>query len=140
MTILLDGNFGGLQHLGVPVTDLDRSRAFYQRLGFAEAMGKVFPMGDGECKVVMMQREGVIVELYQLPAGDLAEIRGREDGHIDHVAFGVADIDKAFAELTAAGLTPIEDAPVKLDFWERGCKYFAIRGPDGEKLEFNQIL
>jgi lactoylglutathione lyase len=27
-----------------------------------------------------------------------------------------------------------------LPFWKNGCKYFNITGPDGERLEFNQIL
>jgi lactoylglutathione lyase len=27
-----------------------------------------------------------------------------------------------------------------LAFWSKGCKYFNILGPDGERLEFNQIL
>ena len=48
--------------------------------------------------------------------------------------------DEAFTEITEAGLDIIEEAPVFLDFWEKGCRYFAVRGPDGEKLEFNQIL
>jgi len=34
----------------------------------------------------------------------------------------------------------IEEQPVFLPFWEKGCKYFNILGPDGERLEFNQIL
>ncbi len=140
MSTLLDGNFAGLQHVGVPVTDLERSRAFYARLGFEEVMGKEFPHGGGTCKVAMMRREGVVMELYQLPDDEQAEIRTRGDGAIDHVAFSVADIDKTFADLRAAGLAPLEEAPVPLEFWRRGCKYFAIRGPDGEKLEFNQIL
>jgi len=52
----------------------------------------------------------------------------------------VADVEKAFNELKAAGFTIIEEQPIFLNFWEKGCKYFAVRGPDGEKLEFNQIL
>ena len=27
-----------------------------------------------------------------------------------------------------------------LNFWEKGCKYFYILGPDHERLEFCQIL
>jgi len=37
-------------------------------------------------------------------------------------AFDVADIDAAFAALTAAGLTPLEPAPVFLDFRTSGCR------------------
>jgi lactoylglutathione lyase len=82
----------------------------------------------------------MIIELYQLTPKDLDELRSRKDGHIDHIAFDVADVDAAFREMQEAGMECLEEAPVLLDFWERGCKYFAIRGPDGEKLEFNQIL
>ena len=52
----------------------------------------------------------------------------------------VLDVDKAFEEVKAAGMDILEDAPVPLEFWEKGCKYFNIRGPDGEKLEFNQVI
>jgi lactoylglutathione lyase len=34
----------------------------------------------------------------------------------------------------------MEDKPVFLPFWKKGCKYFNILDPDGERLEFNQIL
>ena len=43
-------------------------------------------------------------------------------------------------ELKEADFTILEEQPVYLSFWERGCKYFNITGPDGERLEFNQIL
>lgn len=137
---LLKINFLGLQHIGLPVSDIERSREFYQNLGFENVMEKVFDNGTGTIRVAMMKRERVVIELYQLPPDQLAEIRSRKDGHIDHIAFDVADIDSAFDELKRAGLKPLQNAPVKLDFWERGCKYFSIRGPDGEILEFNQIL
>jgi hypothetical protein len=34
----------------------------------------------------------------------------------------------------------LENEPVFLAFWVKGCKYFNTSGPDGERLEFNQIL
>jgi fructan beta-fructosidase len=139
--VLLADNFAGLQHIGLPVSDLDRSVGFYGRLGFRKVMAKEFDDGSGLIKVAMMEREGVVMELYQLPPDQLSkDIRTRKDGHLDHIAFNVKDIDKAFEEVKRAGLVPLQDRPVKLDFWERGCRYFSIRGPDGEKLEFNQIL
>jgi len=33
-----------------------------------------------------------------------------------------------------------EEKPVFLSFWAKGCRYFNILGPDGERLEFNQII
>lgn len=88
----------------------------------------------------MMQQNQIIMELYQLPESDLAGIRNRKDGHVDHVAFDVSDVDQAFAMLKEASFQVIEDQPVFLPFWKNGCKYFNILGPDGERLEFNQIL
>ncbi|MCX6560149.1 MAG: VOC family protein [Candidatus Aminicenantes bacterium] len=140
-TSFLQGQLSGLQHIGLPVSDLERSVGFYQRLGFRKVMGRRFDDGSGLIQVAMMEREGVVMELYQLPPDQIAaDIRARKDGHLDHVAFNVKDIDKAFQEARDAGFMPLQKEPVKLDFWDKGCRYFSIRGPDGEKLEFNQIL
>jgi catechol 2,3-dioxygenase-like lactoylglutathione lyase family enzyme len=129
-----------IQHIGIPVTDIARSEAFYNRLGFANVMQAGFTDGGQPGTCLMMQRGAMIIELYQLPEHALGEIRSRKNGHIDHVAFDVPDIDTAFAVLTEAGFNILEPEPVLLHFWERGCKYFNITGPDGERLEFNQIL
>lgn len=140
MPQLLDQNFQGLQHLGVPVVDLEASKAFYARLGFRPVMEKTFDDGDGEVTAVMVKRGGMVIELYRLPGERHDEICRRQAGHIDHVAFSVRDIDSAFAELRAAGFETHQEAPVSLPFWTHGCRYFSIRGPSGETLEFNQIL
>jgi catechol 2,3-dioxygenase-like lactoylglutathione lyase family enzyme len=75
-----------------------------------------------------------------MPEHKLQEIKNRTDGHIDHVAFDVDDIEKTFELIRNEGLTIIENEPVFLDFWAKGCRYFNILGPDGERIEFNQIL
>ena len=134
------GNVQGFQHLGLPVTDISRSRAFYERLGFRTVFETTLPAEGGAIEVAMLDLNGFVLELYQLAGADLAEVATRRDGHVDHLALNVADIEEAWAAARAAGLTPLEEAPVFLPFWDRGCKYFNVRGPDGEKVEFNQIL
>ncbi len=129
-----------IQHIGIPVTDLGASKAFYAGLGFTDAMSSTFPHPEGTGHVCMMRRGDITLELYEFPAAALAEIRARSNGHIDHIAFDVPDIDAAFKTLSAAGYNVLEPAPVFLPFWTHGCKYFNITGPDGERLEFNQIL
>ncbi len=129
-----------IQHIGLPVTDLAVSEAFYGRLGFENVMASGFEYRGGRGQVAMMRRGEMILELYQMPEAELVEIRGRRDGHIDHVAFDVDSIAEAFAELKGAGFAVVEAEPVTLGFWERGCRYFNVLGPDGERLEFNQIL
>ena len=134
------GNVQGFQHLGLPVTDMARSRAFYERLGFRAVFETALPAEGGAIQVAMLDLSGFVLELYQLVGADLAGIAARGDGHVDHLALNVADIEQAWGAARAAGLTPLEDAPVFLPFWDKGCKYFTVRGPDGEKVEFNQIL
>ncbi len=140
--MFLKGNLRGLQHLGIPVTNLERSVQFYTTLGFTEILNSHVDVPEENDKVLVsfMEQNGVIIELYQVTRKDMAELISRNDGHVDHIAFDVADVEKAFEELKAANFDMIEKCPVFLNFWKRGCKYFAVRGPDGEKLEFNQIL
>lgn len=137
---MLEGNLCGLQHLGLPVTDIERSKAFYSRLGFTVTMTSELSSGEGAIQVTMMELSGLVLELYQLAGTQRAEIGAREDGHIDHIALDVVDIEQAFADVRAAGLELLEDAPVFLPFWEHGVRYFNVRGPDREKVEFNQRL
>lgn len=129
-----------LQHIGIPVTDIEVSEAFYQKLGFAKVTSSAFDHNGNTGKMAMMQLKDIIIELYQLPENDLNEIRSRNDGHIDHVTFDVSDIDQTYSAVKEASFHVLEDKPVFLPFWKNGCKYFNILGPDGERLEFNQIL
>jgi lactoylglutathione lyase len=130
----------GIQHIGLPVTDIKRSEAFYSKIGFAKVMEAAFDYNGDTGTCIMMKRDNMIFELYQLPAFESEKIKNRQDGHIDHIAFDVPDIDVTFSTLKSAGFNVLEEAPVFLSFWKNGCRYFNITGPDGERLEFNQKL
>ncbi len=129
-----------LQHVGLPVTNIEQSKAFYARLGFESAMDSTFLMDGATGLVCMMKRENMVMELYQVPEPALSQVKQRGDGHIDHIAFDVSDIDEAFELLKTNGFDVLEESPVFLNFWQKGCKYFNITGPDDERLEFCQIL
>ncbi len=130
----------GLQHIGIPVTDIKVSEAFYETLGFANVMGTSFDLDGDTGYVAMMKRGEIIIELYQLPEKELAEIKARGNGHVDHIAFDVDDVDTLLTEMKNEGFNILETAPVFLPFWKHGTKYFFIAGPDGERLEFNEII
>lgn len=133
-------NLGGWSHLGIPVANIEKSKTFYQQFGFKEVMSAEIPVDGDAIKAAFLEKDGFHLEFYQLLGDGLAEVRTRKDGHIDHIALDVADVDAAFAEIQDAGIVTLEDAPITLPFWEKGARYFNVRGPDGEKVEFDQIL
>lgn len=129
-----------IQHIGIPAHDLEISIPFYERLGFKNVMESPFEFDGGFGNAVMMKNHEVIVELYQMPDKQLAEIKQRRNGHVDHFAIDVPDIEVAFDTLKKAGFQILESTPTFLPFWKNGTRFFNVKGPSGETIEFNQIL
>jgi lactoylglutathione lyase len=129
-----------IQHIGIPAHDLEVSIPFYERLGFENVMESPFEFDGGFGTCVMMKNHEVIVELYQMPEKQLAEIKKRTNGHVDHFAIDVTDVDHAFETLKKAGFEILEETPTFLQFWKKGTRFFNVKGPSGEIIEFNQIL
>lgn len=122
----------GLQHLGLPTGDLDKTIAFYESLGFTQAHNTVNP-NTGE-RVCFLSCRGLCIETYECaaPAG--------RAGAIDHFALNVDDVEAAWEAVRAAGYSPVEEAIQFLPFWEKGVRFFNLVGPNGEKVEFSQKL
>ncbi len=131
-------NLRGWAHLGIPVLDLEQTTDFYKQFGFRLRLEAALPERGGVIPIRMLDKDGFVLELYRPLDEDLSAIHARSDGYIDHIALDVLSIDKVFRELCTAGFAPLENAPVPLPFWERGVKYFNVRGPNGEKVEFNE--
>jgi lactoylglutathione lyase len=129
-----------IQHIGIPAHDLEVSIPFYERLGFENVMESPFEFDGGFGSCVMMKNHEVIVELYQMPEKQLSEIKARSNGHVDHFAIDVVDVDQAFETLKKAGFEILESTPTFLQFWKNGTRFFNVKGPSGEIIEFNQIL
>lgn len=120
----------GLQHIGLPTNDMAATLAFYQSLGF-----RIAHQTENNGETVCFLRLGnVCVETYE---NGMAAGRA---GAIDHIALDVADIDEAWDAVKAAGHQPMEAEIQQLPFWSRGVRFFNILGPNGEKVEFGQIL
>jgi catechol 2,3-dioxygenase-like lactoylglutathione lyase family enzyme len=139
--MVIDLPISKLQHIGIPVKNIFSSIAFYHKLGFENVMDSEFEIPEGKGRCVMMQLKEIIIELYQLP--DLLinqDIAIRKDGHIDHFALDVKEIDQVYATVKKAGFELVQDAPLYLPFWKNGCRFFHILGPDGERIEFNEVL
>lgn len=120
----------GLQHIGLPTNDMAATAAFYQSLGFA----LVHQADNAGEKVCFFQLAGVCIEAYEN-----GRAAGRP-GAIDHIALDVDDIHAAWKAVRAAGYETREDSVRTLPFWTRGVSFFNIQGPNGETVEFSQIL
>ena len=122
----------GLQHVGIPVKNMDDAVHFYKSLGFEEAFRAAGHEGNGP--VVFMKLKGLMVELYE------RETTAGRPGAIDHIAIDVTDIAAAFDMVQKMEYPVLEKGICFLPFWQNGVRFFTICGPQGERVEFSQIL
>ncbi|MDD3337540.1 MAG: VOC family protein [Lachnospiraceae bacterium] len=123
--------FTGLQHIGVPTSDVDKTISFYETFGFEVEWSKGTAPED---KVAFLKCGSFVIETYYSEAPALA------NGAIDHMAMDVSDIDAAYEYAASKGYPSLEGKITFLPFFANGVKFFTIQGPNMEKLEFNQKL
>jgi lactoylglutathione lyase len=118
-------------HTMVRITDPDKSRAFYEALGFAfsrdmdivrdgqvEATNYFFSMGDAENVLELtFNHDG---RTYDLGSG------------YGHIAIGVDDLDTTLAQLKEQGIEP-EREPYRVR--EGGSRICFVSDPDGYRTE-----
>jgi lactoylglutathione lyase len=117
-----------LIHTCYRVADLDRSIAFYEKLGMEE-VGRI-PIRDEAINVFMgLPGDGPRLELtYNIGRDEPYEI-GSGYGHI---AITVADIDATLERLEAVGIKP-ERPPYTVR--EGGSRLCFVRDPDDYRIE-----
>ena len=123
----------GIQHIGLPTNDLEKTIEFYKTLGFEVASETTLPTD----KVAFLKLKNICIETYQSTVSDCAK---GFDGAIDHIAVDVDDIEATWEAVKAAGLTPMGAEIEFLPFWEKGVRFFKVLGPNHEPVEFSQIL
>ena len=122
----------GIQHIGVPTTDIVRSAAFYESLGFRTELDTINETNGA--RVVFLRLHNLVIETYESP-----DAVG-QPGAVDHIALDATDVDAAFVQAKAQGLNVLDEEVHFLPFWENGVKFFTIEGPNKEKVEFSQYL
>ena len=117
-----------LDHVGLTVTDMDRSLAFYQALGFT-VLRAVGPSAEG-VRSAVIQVGAQEVNLFSRP--DLVSSGSANPVGIDHFCLEVAaaSIDDVVAELRRAGIE-IARGPVK----RRDGTALFVHDPDGVRVE-----
>ena len=122
----------GLQHVGLPTNDLQKTLAFYEGLGF-ETVYQVKNEAAGE-DVAFLRLQGLTLEVYENGKAAM------EFGAIDHLAIDVTDVEAAYRLAQEQGYEIVSDGVEFLPFWNNGVKYFILLGPNRERIEFNQYL
>jgi catechol 2,3-dioxygenase-like lactoylglutathione lyase family enzyme len=119
----------GLQHIGIPTNDVEKTVGFYESLGLETYYRKT----DGGHDVAFLRLGSFVVETYK---GEPA----KRTGAIDHITFDVTDVEKVFALAKSNGYKLLDEEIVSLDFFDKGVRFFMIEGPNRERVEFNQIV
>ena len=122
----------GIQHIGIPTNDIEKTIAFYKKLGFEAALETINKEADE--KVAFLKLKTLVIETYENKAAKL------ESGAIDHVAIDVTDIEEVYQYISEKKLNTTNDTIHFLPFWENGVRFFTIEGPNKEKIEFSQYL
>ena len=114
--------------LGLRVTDLDRSLAFYSALGYAE-LGRVPETGFGSLTMLQLPDDPFVsLELVRDPARPVKDVSS-----VNHLVVQVDDLDTTIADLETHGITaesPAAPGP--------GIRTSWLTDPDGYRIELVQ--
>lgn len=132
MEMNLREQLNGVQHIGIPTNDIEKTIDFYKKLGFEIAFQTVNE--EANEKVAFLKLHTLVIETYENKAAAM------QAGAVDHIAIDVKDIEKVYDMINQAGLNSTQDTIHFLPFWENGVKFFTIEGPNKEKVEFSQYL
>jgi lactoylglutathione lyase len=124
----------GINHVGLRIRDLARSRAFYEKLGFEFIIGPIGP----EPVAIMEHLSGVNINFILNASNDasgdniLMDVPAKHTGYT-HMALEISDRESVKQQLTKAGVSITETVELP-----DGTVFFFIRDPDGNVIEFHQ--
>ncbi|MFT4518391.1 MAG: glyoxylase I family protein [Halioglobus sp.] len=138
-----------LSHIGICVSDLERSVDFYQHvLGFEELSrllvagpeaAKLLAIENVELQAVYLERDGTRIELLHYPAaghqGDAVPVPMNRLG-FTHLSLRIDDLDSIKQAIEQAGGTTLADTLVEKEEW--GTKALFVTDPDGLRIELLQ--
>ena len=122
----------GIQHIGIPTDDMEKTVSFYQSIGFQKILSTVNK--KEQTRVEFLRNGNLILETYE------SKSVCKKIGAIDHFCLNVRDIKKVYEYLKSHGFQMLENEIQFLPFWEHGVQFINILGPNGEKIEFSQKL
>lgn len=121
-----------LEHVGIMVTDMQKSIAFYRDILGLQVLGEL-EHNDPSINLVFMgfsETDDTVIELVSGYSGTVTE-----EGRVHHIALTVDDIELEVERLIRAGVTPADDGITTLS---NGARYMFFLGPDRERVELFQ--
>ncbi|MDO5738508.1 MAG: VOC family protein [Eubacteriales bacterium] len=146
-----------VMHIGLTVTDLDRSVAFYRDILGLEFQGEIMMSGEATDRLFARQNAAARIaylngskellappiELIQFTDQEIKQDRGDLfKTSVSEICFNCDDIDKVYADLVAKGVDFLSE-PQEFDFTADGfgkSKAVYLRDPDGIILELMQVI
>ena len=124
----------GINHIGIRVTNLERSRKFYEKIGFVFLIGPVGP----EPVAIMEHPSGVNINFILnadsgIKNNILMDVTEKHPGYT-HMALDVTDIHAVEVMLNKLGIN-ITEGPITLP---NGGVMLFIRDQDYNVIEFHQ--
>jgi lactoylglutathione lyase len=122
-----------INHVGLRVRDLEISRSFYEKLGFKFLAGPVGP----EPAAIIEHPSGVNINFILNGSKDAPQnniLMGKEIKYpgYTHIALEITDAESVSKQLEDLGLKITE----RVEY--NGAKFFFIRDPDDNVIEFHQ--
>ena len=140
-----------MSHVGLCVSDLDRSLRFYtEGLGFEPADG--IDIGDGlaplaevpvpiECRAQFITHGATTIELlgWNRPAAEGTPPTTRRQVGFTHLSVNVDDLAAVEARLVALGARVLEDTRTHLDIPGGEVDIVFLADPDGVRIELSRF-
>ena len=122
-----------INHVGLRVRDMNIAREFYEKLGFKFLAGPVGP----EPVAIVEHASGININLILNATDDafekniLMDVQEKHTG-FTHIALEITDADAVETQLNSLDIEITE----RVEFG--GAKFFFIRDPDGNVIEFHK--
>jgi lactoylglutathione lyase len=117
-------------YVGIRVIDLQKSIDFYTKLLGMKVAGRgKIEQTKGETVAMTTQEGGFVLELNHYERGSPYNTKYIVGEGLDHLAFGVEDLDKALKEAKAAGY------PTVLEIKADGSCWAYLEDPNGIWIE-----
>ncbi len=126
----------GIDNIGVAVTDLARSMAFYEKLGFTKSYDY-----DADVKGASLSCGSAVLFLFQTKQANPQAVKrepslAQNPPGIDHISFVVEDVDAIYKDLKAKGIA-FNGEPADQEW---GARLVGLKDPDGNNLYFLKYL